>query len=148
MARRKRRRDVSDPTVANPPLERLPPFRPEFDRLLSHNLNLRPFEDRRTFHPARLLAAPVFLGGNPPARSIVSAASPAPRRAIQRAVGVARLLENSRFPTSRVRFAEASRVVICVRRKRRKEVLFARRKAGRRGQRRPRRNLWSDVQCR
>lgn len=44
-------------------------------------------------------------------------------------------------------FAVPDRVLICVRRKRRKEVLHALKKTGKGGQKRPRRNWYSDVTC-
>lgn len=45
-------------------------------------------------------------------------------------------------------FAAPDKVLVCVRRRRRKEVLFAKNKAGKRGQRKPRRNYWSSISCR
>lgn len=47
----------------------------------------------------------------------------------------------------RLAFEAPAETVVCVRRSRRKEVLFAKNKAGKRGQRRPRRTAWSDVKC-
>lgn len=47
----------------------------------------------------------------------------------------------------RLAFQAPSETVVCVRRSRRKEVLFAKGKAGKRGQRRPRRSAWSDIKC-
>jgi len=46
-----------------------------------------------------------------------------------------------------VGFQAPERVLVCVRRKRRREVMFAKGGAGRRRMRRPRRNYWSDVRC-
>lgn len=45
-------------------------------------------------------------------------------------------------------FEEPRKVLICIRRQSRKEVLFAKRKAGRGGMRPPRRNAWSSISCR
>lgn len=45
-------------------------------------------------------------------------------------------------------FAEPERTIVCIRRGVRKEVLFAKRKAGRGGNRRPRRNWLSSISCR
>jgi len=49
----------------------------------------------------------------------------------------------------RVGFSHPWQVIVCVRRKRRREVLHALRKTGRGGskQRKPRRNFWSEVRC-
>lgn len=44
-------------------------------------------------------------------------------------------------------FAVPDKVAICVRRKRRKEVMFAKNKAGKSGQKRPKRNYWSSISC-
>lgn len=46
-----------------------------------------------------------------------------------------------------IAFAAPSETLVCVRRHRRKEVLFAKKKAGKRGQRRPRRSAWSEYKC-
>lgn len=47
----------------------------------------------------------------------------------------------------RVGFEDAQRVLVCVRRKTRKEVLHARRKTGKTGQKRPRFNYLSSITC-
>lgn len=44
-------------------------------------------------------------------------------------------------------FVDPRSVLVCARRKMRREVLHALRKAGKRGQKTPRRNYWSDVHC-
>lgn len=52
------------------------------------------------------------------------------------------------FPSSRVQFANSERVLVCVRRKTRKEVLFAKRKTGYGKKRRsPRRSRYSSISC-
>lgn len=94
--------------------------------------SLEPIEDRRTFHPEQALR---------PARSFSRAThalevsrSPASRRA--------------HLPPSRVVFEDANRVLVCVRRKRRREVVFAMGKAGKGQHRRaPRRSYFSDIGC-
>lgn len=45
-------------------------------------------------------------------------------------------------------FVRPNRVLICARRQIRKQVLFASRKTGKRGQRRPRFNWYSKIRCR
>lgn len=44
-------------------------------------------------------------------------------------------------------FNAPAETLVCVRRSRRKEVLFAKKKTGKRGQRKPRRNTWSNYKC-
>lgn len=94
-------------------------------------VDLRPVEDRRLFHP---------LGRVRPALSVSGQAhSLALPRGSSRGV----------FLSSAVAFKSHKRVSICVRRKRRKEVIFALGRNGRGGSfRKPRRNFYSDVECR
>lgn len=97
-------------------------------------VNLLLFEDRRSFHP---------LGRVRPAFSV-------PRSGARlQARGGKRRLQAPRTPDIHpgLSFAVPDKVILCVRRKRRREVMFAIRKAGKRGQRRPRRNYWSSVSC-
>lgn len=44
-------------------------------------------------------------------------------------------------------FSAPGETLVCVRRSRRREVLFAKKKTGKGGQRRPRRSAWSDYKC-
>lgn len=88
---------------------------------------LREIEDRRNFHPA---------GPQRDARSFALSshslsASPSKRRDVPRGVS----------------FAVPDEVLICVRRRQRKEVLHALDKTGRAGQKPPRRNYYSDIHC-
>lgn len=48
---------------------------------------------------------------------------------------------------SRMRFAQPPMVTVCVRRKERREVMFAKNKAGGGSRRRKRFNYWSNVKC-
>lgn len=48
---------------------------------------------------------------------------------------------------TRLGFSVSRRVETCIRRKIRKEVIFAKRKNGKGGQRKPRRNFWSAIAC-
>lgn len=52
----------------------------------------------------------------------------------------------SRVPVQ-LAFTAPAETIVCVRRRRRKEVLFAKNKTGKRGQKRPRRTAWSDTKC-
>jgi len=44
-------------------------------------------------------------------------------------------------------FTAPAQTLVCVRRARRKEVLFAKKKTGKGGQRKPRRSTWSNYKC-
>jgi len=54
----------------------------------------------------------------------------------------------SLYSPSAVAFKAPSRVLLCVRRQQRKEVMHAYSFAGKSGQRSPRRNQWSHIRCR
>lgn len=131
-SRNKHRRDAL-PRIANPPLSsllsRLPVYKPIRRRISIP----RGIEDRRLY-------------------------SPTPRRPLTRRSHVAKIeyvhapsrskkISAPAYPLSRPAFAAPRRVLICVRRKQRKEVLFAKNKAGRRGQRRPKFNRFSEISC-
>ena len=86
---------------------------------------LSQIEDRRSYHPLR---------SNRPAATLQA---PAARHIMVSRPG---------FP-GRLLFRAPAQVVVCVRRKIRKQVIHALRKAGRVGQRRPRFNRFSSVRC-
>lgn len=93
--------------------------------------HLRLLEDRRQWHPdGARRAAKAFNRWAP--RVVV------PKWA---ALGGAAV-------TAKLAFTDPSSVAICVRRKIRREVMFARGHSGRRGQRRPKRNWFSTIRCR
>lgn len=104
--------------------------------LLSLRPSINPFsigvipDDRRTFHPDQSTRFP---------RASLSYANN---------IGVSRSAKNKsrRFPFA-VGFKSPSRVYLCVRRKVRREVMFAKSGAGSRRMRRPKRNYYSDVRC-
>lgn len=99
------------------------------------NLSLSHTEDRREWHPE---------GDFRPARSF---SVPRHRLSIQMPSGKLPL-PGKRFSLPHaIGFANPRKVLICVRRKARREVLHAFRKAGRVGQRRPVRNAYSSVRC-
>lgn len=50
--------------------------------------------------------------------------------------------------SSQLMFRPSAHTIVCIRRQTRKEVMHATGKAGRKGQRRPRRNEWSSISCR
>ena len=92
---------------------------------------LRLVEDRRTWHPERQRRA--ARGFNRAATRVV-----APRWAPLFGAAV----------TAKLAFSSPPSVAICVRRKQRREVMFALKKSGKRGQRRPRRSWYSSIKCR
>lgn len=142
MARRRRRREPERRDTLDIANLRLPaPTRPLILRLADEPL-LTEFEDRRRWHPEPEVLRPAVTV--PMSRAgLVVAPTPhrqaRPRQAKRYQV---------KFPSPRIAFKTPDAVVICVRRKRRREVLHALGKAGRRGQRKPRRNEWSDISCR
>jgi len=98
-------------------------------------MRLREYEDRRSFHPE---------GDYAPAKSFSQS---------RHRLTVKKLRQHRAAPSlktyspSFVAFEQPNKVLICVRRKIRKEVLHAFRKAGRSGQRRPRRSWFSAISC-
>lgn len=104
------------------------------DTLPRTNLNLSLFEDRRDFNPLQDYAPAGVFSYQAPRHVVV-------KKARTRAATVQELLPSG------LQFADASGVVVCVRRKRRREVLFAKKKHGRNGARKYRRNRFSEISC-
>lgn len=142
MARsKKRRRDTSDIATRSVPLSvnRLVPrpvlsLEPGFRRARAL---LSEIEDRRTYHPD---------GPRRPARSFLRSRhrltdlnKKAPRSRANRTA-----LSNV---SGRLAFQGPENVLVCVRRNMRRQVMFAKKKTGRRGQRPPRRNWFSSISC-
>lgn len=128
MAKRRRYRETST-------VERVRP-NPDTrtDVLLQPLLN---FEDRRQYHPDPEPPAGVVLFRD---ARVLKPSSPARRSPA--GVSIAELLPHG------LQFDDARGVLVCVRRKRRREVLFATKRNGRNGARRYRRNKFSEVSCR
>lgn len=131
----RRRRDTS--AIAN---RRLPPLS-NLTRGLSPLLAI---EDRRTWHPE---------GAQRPARSfnqsqhrLLVPAVPT-RRPQSRPGRVGSGYPKLRSPSPVVAFGAPEKVLVCVRRKQREEVLHAKRKTGKSGQKRPRRSWYSRISC-
>ena len=104
---------------------------------LAQPLRLSPlslYEDRRTWHPddARIVQA---------VRSVFAF-----RRSAKRIIDRANPMWHARSALS---FADPSRVIVCLRRKIRREVIHAFKKNGKggRGQKRPKRNFYSAIGC-
>lgn len=85
------------------------------------------YEDRRTWHP------------DGPLRSVFAF-----RRQAKRLVDRANPMWHVR---SAIHFADPTRVVVCIRRRIRREVIHALRKNGKRGQGKPKRNFYSSIGC-
>lgn len=91
-------------------------------------------EDLRTFHPAPAeRPARLFSGVT---ATVGLADQPQKKKGTRR----------SRVPVQ-LAFTAPQQTLVCVRRRRRKEVLFAKNKTGKRGQRRARWSKWSDTKC-
>lgn len=96
---------------------------------------LRLIQDLRTFYPQPALRPAFRLDG---ARASLTVARPASRSTAR---------TKSLLPSA-VGFHQPQQVLVCVRRKRRKEVLHALRKVGRGfGRRKKHFNKWSNVRC-
>lgn len=97
-------------------------------------------EDRRTWNPEGQFA---------PARSL---SSPRHRLTVKNRPSKYQHSLKKSFPNysqtkGLVSFKAPENVMVCVRRKIRKEVIFAKRKAGKVGQKRPRRSFYSSIHC-
>lgn len=130
--RNRRGRDPSAIARAVPALPRVTPSLSPVD--------LSIFEDRRTYHPERAYR-PARTFSGPAARPVLTdkPAKPSPFQSLRKF---------SRQTKAKLTFQAPDHTLICVRRHRRKEVLHALRKAGKRGQRKPKRNFYSAIACR
>lgn len=134
MGRRRRDRDQSeaDAVLKQPLAKLLSPTPPTLPRpIVSPLINkLREIEDRREYHPEKKYRPVRQLSGHPVKSHVIKPAK-----------------FKSQLPFG-LNFAVPKDTVVCIRRKRRKEVLFAKGKAGGSQKRRhPRRNLNSKIGC-
>lgn len=147
---RTRRRDTTD---YNPIARQSLPFDFLKDRpfslpsvLTPHRSLLQDFEDRREWHPEPFTR---------PARSFtqprhrLSVATPSRSRSTPlNRDRFARLRNPFNSLPARIAFRQPDKVLVCVRRSIRREVLHALRKNGKRGQRSPRFTQYSQISCR
>lgn len=106
--------------------------------MLPFDVPLTSIEDRRTFHPDNRLLV------GPPTRSFLLSDTPI----VTRPPTPRMLVRNPHRMPSGLAFQAPREVLVCVRRQQRREVLHALGRAGRSGpQRRPRRNLNSNISC-
>lgn len=92
-------------------------------------LILPELEDRRTYNPTRSVAPPRAL-----------------RKDHARLTLPVRRAKKHQTKTA-VSFAVPQKVALCARREIRREVLHAKRVAGKSGLKKPRRNFWSSISC-
>lgn len=105
--------------------------------------DLSVWSDRRLWHPSSFQAAETFSGRRYFLREV-------PRVDI-RFVPIRKQRRSSlslkSFVSGKIAFGQPDRVLVCVRRSRRREVLHALNLTGRRGQRKPRFNSQSSISC-
>lgn len=158
MTRRRRREAQDDRDTPSPSLARA-------DRQALHRVMVRSVEDRRLFHPqkeiihglrkrdTRIVLKRVRTIGPPRiSRKLSSVRSRSGRRLLSRLhlAGVRRISRRKSSPLSKalLRVSVPRNVAICVRRKERREVMFARGHGGsKKLSRRRRRNELSNVRC-
>lgn len=134
----KKRRDLINNPIAN---QRLPftirsqstPFSFRFTN----------FEDRRRFHFDGSYRPALRFSGVPARYSVGPTSTRRSGQSQKKFSGLRP--EGGRTVLA---FRDSGRVLICARRKMRREVLFARRKTGRVGQKRPRYSWYSAISCR
>lgn len=102
-------------------------------RSFPRTVDLTAIDDRRTFD---------FEPATRPARLFTGSTASITATPIKKKTERAR----ARVPYQ-IAFSAPAETLVCVRRRRRKEVLHAKRKTGKRGQRRPRRSQFSEVKC-
>lgn len=130
----KKRRDTAV-SIAN---QRLP-----FAINTNQSFGFSQFGDRRNYHPDGFYRPALRFSGAP-ARYSVGPASTRRSQSIKKKFSGLRPESGRSF----LAFSDPGRVLICARRKIRREVMFARRKTGRVGQKRPRFNWYSSISCR
>lgn len=162
---RKAPRDNTTPISNGPGTLRrfLDPVRPlPAVRVTPSSVDLRRIEDRRLYHPDRVRS--VVDLDNRPHRLVAPGAkrrfvhSVVRRPVVRKSYGVSGLFapavalpspDIGVFNRRKSAFLNAGRMLVCLRRAIRKEVMFAKRKAGRGSrQRKPRYNEFSNIRCR
>lgn len=136
MARRRQKAERDRSSIASFETELLRPIRPAVAPIVYVPRSVLPeVEDRRVFHPVKKHRPALLVSGLPAQLKI---RKPQVRGRVLRTV----------VPRG-VSFEAPRQVAVCVRRKDRREVLFANRQTRRgAGARRRRRNWWSEISCR
>lgn len=137
MGKKRRRREATVPSLPSLTVIRLPISTVSLVPVTTPK-NLTEVEDRRTFHP---------LGPTRPARFSTGGPSSLTLRDKPKAGRFKTPFGHSQTKAT-VAFDDPGNVLVCLRRKRRKEVLHAMKRAGKGGrQRRHRRNTHSAIRC-
>lgn len=137
MSKKRNRRDVSNTLsnlIATPRVPRYTFSVPTYHKIQIPDLlgPLKQIEDRRTYYPGKFRPAGLISVGKRP--RLIAKQNPAYKAPSQTKAIVA--------------FAEPKKVAVCIRRKTRKEVLFATGKGGsRKKQKPPRKSEFSDISC-
>lgn len=133
MARRRRDRDTpeADAVLHQPLAQLLSPAPMPARALVTYQpTNLLDVEDRRSYHPQNIFRAPKQFSGHPVKPHVIKNQ---PKFKNQLPFGL--------------KFAVPENTVICVRRKQRREVIFAKNKSGGGSRRKPRKNWNSKIGC-
>nr|QJB18934.1 MAG: hypothetical protein [Microvirus sp.] len=153
-SRKHRRRDAHTTAIANPKLSR-----PTLNVIKPTTL-LKTLEDRRTYHPMGPTRPAKKLSGVPSSHKL----RPQPKNVNLAKKPKSKLLRVTRGPggrplkskphsahdlKQRLMMKEPLKTVICLKRKIRSEVLFAKKYAGKSGAKKnkPRRNAYSNIGC-
>lgn len=111
-------------------------------RVTPSSVDLAQVQDRRLYHPEAAHRPPLSLSGG---RTRLKAAAPLPSK--KQAPSRVRTIQAQVVPVG-VAFRDPTGVLVCVRRKIRKEVLHALNKTGYgKKRRRPRRSRYSGIRC-
>lgn len=106
-----------------------------YNQLPTYNTSyLSTIEDRRTYHPAGIYRNARSFNNSYHTLII-------PKRKPSN-------IKKYSYPTHTIGFKQPDKVLICVRRKQRREILFAKNKTGRGGQKRPHYSYYSTIHCR
>lgn len=108
--------------------------------------DLRTIEDRRTYHPLGAKRPAAVLGPRS-ARRIVEKVQGIRRNARQAAPSEWMAASKEAFPALKLGFAVPAKVALCVRRKQRREAIFANKKTGAGAKAKRRRSFTSWMEC-
>lgn len=109
---------------------------PSLHTFVSPKTNLKPIQDRRTWHPDKHRSLQAIDGKKH--RLKVSQTRAGRSSSISRPHGP--------LP-HRIAFEAPKKLLLCIRRARRRAVLFAQNKTGKGARSRKHRNQWSDIRC-
>lgn len=143
MARSRRQRsEYARPSVTHHNTHRVTSYAARPIHRIRPRVILNAVEDRRLYHPSHTYRPLKTVSGTRVTPLRVGKVSAPVRR--ERSSAPSPFRREPRLPHT-IQFDVPKRTIICLRRKRRKEVLFALNQTG--GGARRRRNQWSDVSC-